>query len=63
MKRVDELRDRAGQWRTIAERIVAEDPKAAEALNDLARRVDRQVARAVSANTATNAMAGRHPTQ
>jgi hypothetical protein len=43
MKRAHELRDRAGQWRTIAERISDADPKAAEALNDLASRLDRQL--------------------
>jgi hypothetical protein len=43
-KRVDELRDRAGQWRAAAERIIAQDPKAAAALIDLAARLDRQVA-------------------
>jgi hypothetical protein len=42
-KRAHELRDRAGQWRTIAERISDADPKAAEALNDLASRLDRQL--------------------
>jgi hypothetical protein len=41
--RVHELRDQAGQWRTIAERISDADPKAAEALNDLASRLDRQL--------------------
>ena len=42
-KRVHELRDQAGQWRTIADRISDADPKAAEALNDLASRLDRQL--------------------
>jgi hypothetical protein len=42
-KRAHELRDLAGQWRTIAERISDADPKAAEALNDLASRLDRQL--------------------
>jgi hypothetical protein len=44
-ERVHELRDQAGQWRTIAERISDTDPKAAEALNDLASRLDRQLSR------------------
>jgi len=42
-KRVHELRDQAGQWRAIAERIGDADPKAAEVLNDLASRLDRQL--------------------
>jgi hypothetical protein len=42
-KRVRELRDRAGQWRAVAQRISDADPKAAEALNDLASRLGRQL--------------------
>ncbi len=42
-QRTHELRDRAKQWRTTAERIGDADPKAAEALNDLACRLDRQL--------------------
>jgi len=42
-ERVYELRDQAGEWRAIAERISDADPKAAEALNDLASRLDRQL--------------------
>jgi len=41
--RTHELRDRAKQWRTTAERIGEADPKAAEALNDLASRLGRQL--------------------
>ena len=43
IQRTHELRDRAKQWRTTAERIGDTDPKAAEALNDLASRLDRQL--------------------
>jgi hypothetical protein len=42
-ERAGQWRDQAGQWRTIAERISDADPKAAEALNDLASRLDRQL--------------------
>ena len=42
-QRTRELRDQAKQWRTTAERIGEADPKAAEALNDLASRLDRQL--------------------
>jgi CHAD domain-containing protein len=42
-QRTHELRDQAKQWRATAERISDADPKAAEALNDLASRLDRQL--------------------
>jgi hypothetical protein len=42
-RRTHELRDQAKQWRATAKRIGDADPKAAEALNDLASRLDRQL--------------------
>jgi hypothetical protein len=42
-QRTHELRDQAKQWCATAERIGDADPKAAEALKDLASRLDRQL--------------------